>query len=65
MTPQITRAPSLVGEVTRYVADIRKARDLLGWEPSTPLEEGIPRAVEWFRNWRASHPGDPASLPGA
>jgi len=65
VTPQITRAPSLVGEVTRYVADIRKARDLLGWEPSTPLEEGIPRAVEWFRNWRASHPGDPASLPGA
>src|SRR5580704_13226840 len=47
--PQITRAPSLVGEVTRYVADIRKARDLLDWEPSTPLEEGIPRAVEWFR----------------
>ena len=28
--PQIRQAPSLVGEVTQYVADIRKARDLLG-----------------------------------
>ena len=26
-------APSLVGEVTHYVADIRKAHDLLEWEP--------------------------------
>jgi len=65
VSPQITRAPSLVGEVTRYVADIRKARDLLDWEPSTPLAEGIPRAVEWFRNWRAEHPGDAAARPGA
>ena len=48
--------PSLVGEVTRYVADIRKARELLGWQPATPLDEGIPRAVEWFRDWRAAHP---------
>jgi hypothetical protein len=21
-----------------------------------PLEEGIPRAVAWFRAWRAAHP---------
>jgi UDP-glucuronate 4-epimerase len=47
--PQIEFTPSLLGEVTHYVADIRKARDLLGWEPQVPLEEGIPRAVAWFR----------------
>jgi nucleoside-diphosphate-sugar epimerase len=47
--PQIVFTPSLLGEVTHYVADIRKARDLLGWEPEVPLEEGIPRAVAWFR----------------
>jgi nucleoside-diphosphate-sugar epimerase len=46
--PQITLAPPLVGEVTRYVADLGKARDLLGYRPRVPLEEGVPRAVEWF-----------------
>ena len=49
-------APSLLGEVTHYVADIRKARDLLDWEPKTPLDEGIPRAVAWFAEHRAAHP---------
>jgi UDP-glucose 4-epimerase len=47
--PRIGFAPSLVGEVTRYVADIRKAHELLGWQPRVPLDEGIPRAVAWFR----------------
>jgi UDP-glucose 4-epimerase len=54
--PKMTIAPSLLGEVTRYVADIRKARDLLGWEPQTPLAEGIPKAVAWFREHRSAHP---------
>jgi nucleoside-diphosphate-sugar epimerase len=56
--PQINRAPALLGEVTHYVADIRKARELLGWQPSTPLTAGIPKAVAWFREWRAEHPFD-------
>ncbi len=54
--PRMTIAPSLLGEVTHYVADIRKARSLLGWEPRVPLDEGIPRAVAWFREHRAAHP---------
>jgi UDP-glucose 4-epimerase len=54
--PRITTAPSLLGEVTHYVADVRKARELLGWEPHTPLDGGIPQAVAWFREWRAAHP---------
>jgi len=53
---RMTIAPSLLGEVTHYVADIRKAHDLLGWTPRVPLHEGIPRAVEWFREQRAAHP---------
>jgi len=33
-------------------ADISKAQKLLGWSPKVPLEEGIKRTVEWFRqNW--------------
>ena len=54
--PQVTIAPSLLGEVTHYVADVRKARDVLGWTPQTPLDQGIPRAVAWFKEWRAAHP---------
>jgi UDP-glucose 4-epimerase len=54
--PRITLAPALLGEVTRYVADVHKAEDLLGYRPHVPLDEGIPRAVAWFRDWRAAHP---------
>ncbi len=69
VTPEITFKPSLRGEVTHYVADIRKARELLDWHPQTPLEAGIPRAVEWFNEWRAAHPDEdreivPERVPG-
>jgi len=65
--PQIETAPARLGEVTRYVADIRKARDLLGWEPQTPLAEGIPKAVGWFAEHRAAHPEEdrPVESEGA
>jgi UDP-glucose 4-epimerase len=58
--PQIVFTPALLGEVTHYVADIRKARDLLGWEPQVPLDDGIPRAVAWFRE----HPEHAADFVG-
>ncbi|RKY18643.1 MAG: SDR family NAD-dependent epimerase/dehydratase [Planctomycetota bacterium] len=29
--------------------DITKARRLIGWEPRTPLEEGLARTIEYFR----------------
>jgi len=29
--------------------DITLARELLGWEPKVPLEEGLQRTIEWFR----------------
>lgn len=54
--PQMTLAPSLLGEVTHYVADLEKARTLLGYAPRVPLEDGIPRAVDWFLERRAAHP---------
>ena len=56
--PQIKHAASLLGEVTHYVADIRKARELLGWQPAMPLDQGIPKAVAWFKEWREEHPFD-------
>jgi UDP-glucose 4-epimerase len=54
--PQVTMAPSLLGEVTHYVADLSKARELLDYDPKVPLDEGIARAVAWFLEHRAAHP---------
>jgi UDP-glucose 4-epimerase len=47
--------PPRVGEVTHYVADISKARELLDYRPEVPLEEGIPRAVAWCLDWWRAH----------
>ncbi len=54
--PRMTLAPSLLGEVTHYVADLTKARSLLGYEPRVAIEEGISRSVAWFLDHRAAHP---------
>jgi len=37
------------GQVDQHWADISKIRQRIGWEPSTPLHEGIASAVEWYR----------------
>jgi UDP-glucuronate decarboxylase len=34
--------------------DISRARELLGWEPTVPLNEGLARTVEYFRRQLAS-----------
>ena len=36
-------------EVDRLCADAGKARELLGWEPTHTLEEGLTRTIEWIR----------------
>ncbi len=50
--PRVSLEPTRPGEVTRYVADVSKAKRLLGYRPGTSLEEGVPRQIEWARNWR-------------
>jgi len=47
--PDVTYEPSRPGEVMRYVADISRARELLGYQPTTPLSAGIPRTIDWWR----------------
>ena len=61
--PQIDTAPARLGEVTHYIADIRKAHDLLDWRPRTSLEDGIPKSVRWFLKHRAAHPEEAATIP--
>lgn len=55
MTPQVELKPIRKGEITRYIANIGKARALLDYTPATPLSEGIPRAVAWSLDWWKSH----------
>lgn len=45
----IDRQPQQPGDVPQTYADVSKARLLLGYDPQTPIEEGIRRFVEWFR----------------
>ena len=40
------------GQPTRYL-DVRRARELIGFEAQTPLEEGLRRTVESFRSEHA------------
>ncbi len=48
-TPDVTYEPTRPGEVTRYVADIGKARELLGYQPKTLLPEGLAKTIDWWR----------------
>ncbi|HEX8119484.1 MAG TPA: GDP-mannose 4,6-dehydratase, partial [Pyrinomonadaceae bacterium] len=45
----IDRRPTQPGDVPQTFADVTKARRLLGYDPRTPIEEGIRRFVEWFK----------------
>ena len=44
----IDRQPPQVGDVPATWADLGRARRFLGYEPKTPLEEGLRRFVEWL-----------------
>jgi nucleoside-diphosphate-sugar epimerase len=41
--------PKRAGDQLKTHANIEKARRLLGYDPTTPLEEGVERAVEWYK----------------
>jgi UDP-glucuronate 4-epimerase len=45
----IDRQPTQPGDVPQTFADISKARRLLGYAPTTQIEEGIRRFVQWFK----------------
>jgi UDP-glucuronate 4-epimerase len=47
--PRIERLPMPVGDVERTCADIGRARELLGYAPSTGIKEGVEAFVRWYR----------------
>ena len=45
---EINRLPEQPGDMPVTCADISKARKLLGYNPITPLNVGLPKFVDWF-----------------
>ncbi len=41
-----------VGDVKHSLADITRAREMLGYEPRVGLEEGLRRTIEWWKQSR-------------
>ncbi len=52
-TAGIRHLPLPVDDPQVRQPDISRARRLLGWEPSVPLEEGLARTIEYFRGLEA------------
>lgn len=48
-TPKLQFLPPEPGDVPVTFADVTKARAMLGYEPSVPIEEGVRRYVAWRR----------------
>jgi UDP-glucuronate 4-epimerase len=49
----IDRQPLQPGDVSITYADISKARQLLNYNPTTKIDEGIPKFIEWYQNRKA------------
>lgn len=43
--------PMQQGDVVATSADISKAQKMLGYDPKTRIEEGVPKFVEWYREY--------------
>lgn len=46
---KINKLPMQMGDVDKTYADIRKARELIGYNPATEFEDGIRKFVKWFK----------------
>lgn len=49
----IDRQPWQPGDVPATYADITKSRELLDYNPTTKIQDGIPKFVEWFMSTQA------------
>ncbi|MGD2069382.1 MAG: NAD(P)-dependent oxidoreductase [Gemmatimonadota bacterium] len=67
LEPEIFRTEVEYGavyeDIPRRVPDVSRAKALLGWQATTPLEEGIRRTMEWVREnpWWLEQPAGAGS----
>ena len=48
--PVVERLPAVPGDVPITFASVTKARERLGYAPTTDIRTGLARFVDWFRN---------------
>ena len=60
---QMKFAPMAKGDVLRTAADVSKARNLLGYDPRTPVEEGLRKFARWFKKFKAGDYDDVLNAP--
>jgi UDP-glucuronate 4-epimerase len=51
VTAQQELLPIQPGDVPATFADIRRAQAKLGFDPTTPIDEGIPRFIRWYKEY--------------
>ena len=49
----VERGPLERADMAANLADITRARTVLGWEPKVSLDEGLRRTVGWYQRDRA------------
>jgi UDP-glucuronate decarboxylase len=49
-TSKIRFEPRPMDDPQRRLPNITRAKELLGWSPSIPLDEGLKKTVEWFKS---------------
>jgi UDP-glucuronate 4-epimerase len=52
VTATVKERPSHKASVEETFADVSKAKELLGWEPTVGIEDGVARLVAWIRTNR-------------
>jgi nucleoside-diphosphate-sugar epimerase len=45
---KIGARPMRAGEPPSMIADIQKAKEVLGWQPVVPLSEGLRKTIDWW-----------------
>jgi UDP-glucuronate 4-epimerase len=48
---KVTLEPMQPGDVAKTYADIEASRRDLGFEPSTPISVGIPKFIDWYKDY--------------
>ena len=48
---EVTEVPLPPGDVPQTHADVSKAKEALGYDPKTDIEEGVRHFVRWYQDW--------------
>jgi UDP-glucose 4-epimerase len=50
MSPKVRKLPSRPGDVPHSLANISRAKELLGYSPAVEFREGLNRTIQWFQS---------------